>query len=172
MPADVLRRAQRGDEHAFAEIYELHAPRLYATCLRLTGETAAANDVLQDSFVRAWDALPEYRGDSALATWLHRIAVNASLEHLRREARRLRRVQPVASLESTGAAERDAHVAERLDLERAIGTLSADARVVFVLRAVDGYSYAEISDLTGSSEVALRAQFARSRRTLAEYLGP
>ncbi len=173
VPTDVLRRAQRGDEHAFAEIYEAHAPRLYATCLRLTGDQAAASDVLQDAFVRAWDALPAYRGESALATWLHRIAINTSLEHLRRDARRAIRVQSVESVESTGATSataRDAHVADRLDLERAMATLSSDARIVVVLRAIEGYSYAEISSLTGSSEVALRAQFVRARRTLAEYL--
>ncbi len=170
--AAVLRRARRGDDRAFAEIYHAHAPRLYATCLRLTGERAAASDVLQDTFVHAWNALPEYRGESALATWLHRIAVNTSLQQLRGDRRRLQRVQPVEAVESTGAAARDAHVAERLDLERAIASLSADARTVFVLRAIEGYSYAEIGDLTGSSEVALRAQYARARRTLAEYLEP
>ena len=172
LDADILRRAQLGDHSAFAEIYHAHAPRLYATCLRLAGEQAAANEVLQDTFVRAWDALPGYRGESALATWLHRIAVNTALGHLRQDARRMQRVQPVETVESAGAAARDAHVAERLDLERAIARLSPDARSVFVLRAIEGYSYAEISTFTGSSEVALRAQFARARRTLAEYLEP
>ncbi|PYO36112.1 MAG: hypothetical protein DMD74_05320 [Gemmatimonadetes bacterium] len=73
---DRVRRAQDGDETAFRELYDEHAGRIYALCLRLTGDAATAQERTQDAFVRAWERLRSFRGDSAFGTWLHRLAVN------------------------------------------------------------------------------------------------
>ncbi len=173
-PSDeAVARAQAGDEVAFAHLYHAHAPRLYATCLRLAGgDIDGASDALQDAFVRAWDALPGWRGESAFGTWLHRIAVNTSLERLRRESRREARVFATDAPDTLDAAAAHEPLAERLDLERAIARLPDPARTAFVLREIEGYSYAEIHELTGTSEVALRAQLVRTRRLLARHLDP
>ena len=173
MPPDTVSRATAGDEEAFAVLYHAHAPRMYATCLRLAGgDVDSACDALQDAFVRAWRALPDWRGDSAVSTWLHRIAVNTSLERLRRDARRHARVQGSDSLDALNAQSPDGHVSERLDLERALARLTSAARTLFVLREIEGYSYAEISELTGTTEMALRAQLVRTRRLLARLPDP
>src|SRR5206468_1587814 len=81
-PADddaLVARARGGDVDAFELLYRAHSARVYALCLRLTGDTAQAVELAQDVFIRAWEALPDFRGEASVATWLHRIAVNAML---------------------------------------------------------------------------------------------
>ncbi len=88
---DVVRRAQNGDVAAFETIYRANTTAIYALCRRMVGDERDARDLVQDVFVRAWQRLPTFRGQSALATWLHRLAVNVVLEHLRSAKRDLGR---------------------------------------------------------------------------------
>src|SRR2546423_8728867 len=90
----LVRRAQHGDEGAFRDLYREHVGRIYALCLRLTGDAAAAAERTQDAFIRAWERLRTFRGESAFATWLHRLAVNVVLMERRGSGRRERRVAP------------------------------------------------------------------------------
>ena len=80
---DVVRRARQGDVDAFGEIYRAHAPAVYALARRMLGDEEAAREMVQDIFVRAWERLASFRGESALSTWLHRLGVNLILERLR-----------------------------------------------------------------------------------------
>ena len=168
---DRVRRAQDGDETAFRELYDEHAGRIYALCLRLTGDAAAAQERTQDAFVRAWERLRSFRGDSAFGTWLHRLAVNVVLMERRGRSRRERRVT-LASGEAVfeGASGGAPAPGERLDLEGAIAALPAGAREVFVLFDVEGYSHEEIAGMCGIAVGTSKAQLFRARRLLRGML--
>jgi RNA polymerase sigma-70 factor (ECF subfamily) len=166
---DVVRRAQRGDQDAFHELYTAHAGRVYALCLRLAGDRAAAEELAQDVFVRVWERLGSFRGDSAFATWLHRLAVNVVFMAQRTRARRERRVEPVEDLEAWERGT-DASPADRLDLEHALTRLPHGARQVFLLHDVEGYGHAEIGRLLGIAEGTSKAQLFRARRLLRKLL--
>ncbi|NTV04686.1 sigma-70 family RNA polymerase sigma factor, partial [bacterium] len=86
--ASLVARARLGDREAFEQIYRRHVGRMHAVCLRLTGDANEAEAAVQDAFVRAWHGLGGFRGDSALGTWLHRLAVNAALDRRREFKRR------------------------------------------------------------------------------------
>jgi RNA polymerase sigma-70 factor (ECF subfamily) len=169
--ADAVRRAQRGDVDAFETIYHASAPAIFALCRRMTGgDDREARELVQDVFVRAWERLATFRGESALATWLHRLAVNLVLERLRasrRDAARLVEGDDWAHPLALEAAELDA----RLDLDTAMARLPAGARMVLVLH-LEGFSHGEISRLTGIAAGTARAQLWRARRALAKWLRP
>jgi RNA polymerase sigma-70 factor (ECF subfamily) len=175
----LIERAQAGDVGAFEALYRANAGRVHALALRLTGNRHDAAELTQDVFVRAWERLTSFRGDAALASWLHRIAVNLlfmqSRGERRREAHFIPAAEPNENPESKApgsvqprATVTDVHQA--VDLERAIAALPEGARRVFVLHDVIGYRYEEISRLTGLAEGTLRAQLHRARKLLMEAL--
>jgi RNA polymerase sigma-70 factor (ECF subfamily) len=173
--SSLAARAQRGDGEAFEALYRAHAGRVYALCLRLTADSTQARDLTQDVFVRAWEALPTFRGDSNITTWLHRIAVNAMLMQRRSDRRRSARV----SLTDDDAGDADAalqgatapmDVATAIDLERAVAALPPGVRRAFVLHDVEGYSHEEIARMTGLAAGTLRAQLHRARQLLIRTL--
>ena len=171
MTDELVRRAQAGDQTAFRDLYYQLAGRVYALCLRLTGDAGAAEERTQDVFVRAWDKLRSFRGESAFGTWLHRLAVNVVMNEQRTRSRRERRVTPMAdpeTLERGRGGEGSAGL--NIDLERAIATLPEGAREVFVLYDIEGYSHAEIAQLTGIAEGTSKAQLFRARHMLREKL--
>jgi RNA polymerase sigma-70 factor (ECF subfamily) len=171
----VAARAQRGEADAFEELYNAHAGRVYALCLRLTADGGKARELTQDVFVRAWEALPDFRGESNITTWLHRIAVNAMLMQRRSERRRNARVSLADDDDDdAGAAAAGAtapmDVASAIDLERAIAALPPGVRRAFVLHDVEGYSHEEIARMTGLAAGTLRAQVHRARQLLIQAL--
>jgi len=155
----------------FAGLYRAHVGRVYALCLRMAGDPAEATELTQDVFVRAWERLASFRGESAIGTWLHRLAVNVVLERLRADHRRLARVEPASDwLDGSGAASPPDAVLDRIDLDAALPRLAEGARVVFVLHDVEGYDHAEIARLTGLAPGTIRTQLHRARRHLARLL--
>ena len=172
MTDELVRRAQSGDQVAFQELYRLHAGRVYALCLRLTGDAAAAEERTQDAFVRLWEKLRSFRGESAFTSWLHRLVVNVVLNERRTSGRRERRVEPAsdpATLERPGRAG-EPTVVLTIDLERAIAELPDGAREVFVLFDIEGYGHHEIARMVGIAEGTSKAQLFRARRLLREKL--
>ena len=170
----LVDRARKGDVDAFERMYELYAGRVYALCLRLAADPVVARELTQDTFVRAWQALPRFRADASLTTWLHRISVNAMLERRRAERRRSARVSLVDDDEE-GEAQIDGvvlapDVATAIDLERAIGALPPGVRRAFVLHDVEGYTHEEIATMTGLAAGTLRAQLHRARQLLKRAL--
>jgi RNA polymerase sigma-70 factor (ECF subfamily) len=167
--SELVRRAQSGDTAAFGQLHRLHAGRVYALCLRLEGDAARADDLTQDVFVRAWERLTSFRGESAFGTWLHRLAVNVVLADRRAAWRRDRRVtldeEPVA-LASTPSA--DPGLA--LDLEAAIAALPPGARSVFVLHDVEGYQHDEVARLLGIAEGSSKSLLHKARLRLRARL--
>jgi RNA polymerase sigma-70 factor (ECF subfamily) len=165
--------AQAGDVIAFEALYRDHVGRVYALCLRMTGDAHEAESLSQETFVRAWKRLAEFRGDAAFATWLHHVAVSVVLTSRRTTLRRLRRVETTDDLErldSAAVAPAPLSDGARLDLERAIAGLPAGARIVFVLFEIEGYAHAEIARELGIAENTSRAQLHRARRLLREVL--
>jgi RNA polymerase sigma-70 factor, ECF subfamily len=171
------QRAQGTDRDAFEALYRAHAARVYALCLRLTADVAQANELTQDVFIRAWKALPDFRGEAEIATWLHRIAVNAMLEQRRGDRRREARIaladdrdEDARALERGSTSVHD--VGTTIDLERAIAALPPGVRRAFVLHDVEGFTHVEIAEMTGLAEGTLRAQLHRARQLLIEALRP
>lgn len=171
-PETLVARAQAGDQTAFRELYNQNAGRIYALCLRLTGDRAAAEERTQDVFVRLWDKLRSFRGDSAFSSWLHRLAVNVVLNERRTTGRREMRVTPADDPDNVVGAQHAAplHAGLSIDLERAIAELPDGAREVFVLFDIEGYGHGEIAELTGIAEGTSKAQLFRARRLLREKL--
>ena len=163
--------AQAGSVSAFEKLYHEHVGRVYALCLRLSGDVAAAEELTQDVFVRAWEKLGTFRGDSSFGTWLHRMTINMVLGQRRSDGRRAARIVLTHDLniydgESRGAS----RPGDRLDLEAAMATLPEATRSVFVLHEVEGYTHQEIAELTGRAEGTCKALLHRARRLLKERL--
>jgi RNA polymerase sigma-70 factor, ECF subfamily len=159
----LVRRVQQGDLGAFEPLYRRHAGRMYALCLRLTGDPAAAAERVQDVFVRAWERIRSFRGDSAFTSWLHRLAVNVVLQEMRSTRRREARIM----LDDTpGAPAPGMRSDEYIDLDTAISRLPPGARVVFVLHDIEGYSHDEIAGLLGRASGTVRSQLWKARQTL------
>lgn len=166
---DRVVRASAGDETAFESLYREHAGRVYALCLRLSGDRGRAAELTQDVFVRCWEKLRTFRGESAFGSWLYRLAVNVVWMANRGDRRREDRVVPVAEpdlLERGNAATPGLAI----DLERAVATLPEGAREVFVLYEVEGYGHEEIARMTGIAVGTSKAQLFRARRLLRERL--
>lgn len=163
-----VERAQKSDTAAFESLYRLHVDRVYALCLRMTGNASEAEDCTQETFIQAWSKLDHFRGDSSFGTWLHRVAVNMVLGRMRKSSRerdRLRAVSDVAPMsESVGDS------GGLQDLEKAMDELPSGARHVFVLHAVYGYSHDETGEMLGIASGTSKAQLHRARRLLAQQL--
>jgi RNA polymerase sigma-70 factor (ECF subfamily) len=168
--APLAERAEESELPAFEDLYRTHAGRVYALCLRMTGDPARAEDLMQETFVRAWSHRSSYRGPEGLSSWLRTIAANLVIsDHRARRRRRWKEgVLEDALLEEAPAEPREPGPA--LDLERAIAGLPVGAREVFVLHDVEGLKHEEIARLVGIAVGTSKAQLHRARRLLREAL--
>jgi len=162
--AELAARACSGDVAAFEQLYRRHEGRVYALCLRLVGDPMLAEDLVQESFVKAWHGLPAFRRESAFGTWLYRIAMNIALSALRR--RSSLREDVSSDLEEPAILETASPVFEHMDLERAIACLPPRARAVLVLHDMEGLQHAEIGESMGIAEGTSRALLHQARKTL------
>jgi len=171
--AELVRRAQAGDKVAFEQLYRDNVGRVYALCFRMAGTADLAEELAQDVFVRAWQKLGSFRGESAFSSWLHPLTVNVALSERRSRRRRVARVMTTDDLtefERPGPPTRSDGPESGFDLERALATLPPGARAVFVLHDVEGYKHEEIARLTGVATGTSKAQLHRARRLLREVL--
>ena len=171
--AELVRRAQAGDRVAFEQLYRDNVGRVYALCYRMAGTADLAEELAQDVFVRAWQKLGSFRGESAFSSWLHPLTVNVALTERRSRRRRVARVMTTDDLtefERPGPPTRSDGPEAGFDLERALATLPPGARAVFVLHDVEGYKHAEIAERTGVATGTSKAQLHRARRLLREAL--
>lgn len=164
--------AKQGDAAAFEQLYRLNSGRIYALCWRLCGGDASlAEDLVQEAFVRAWNKLHQFRGDSSFGTWMHRLAVNVALSDRRIRLRRVgRETQMDEAIERTAMGAADISQGLRNDLEQAIGQLPEKARTVLVLYDVEGYRHAEIAEITGMAVGSSKAQLHRARKLVRKAL--
>ena len=171
--AELVRRAQAGDRVAFEELYRDNVRRVYALCYRMAGTPDLAEELAQDVFIRAWQRLGTFRGESAFSSWLHPLTVNVALSERRSRRRRVARVMTTDDLsefEKPGPPARSDGPESGFDLERALATLPPGARAVFVLHDVEGYKHEEIAQMTGVATGTSKAQLHRARRLLREAL--
>lgn len=166
--AACIRRAQQSDARAFETLYRMHVDKIYGLCLRMTGNVSEAEDCVQEAFIQAWDKLSKFRGDSAFATWLHRIAVNAVLGRMRKSKRERDRIQTAAEVSPAPVTHEDS--GHLRDLSAAVDRLPEGARHVFILSAIYGYSHDEASQMLGIAVGTSKAQLHRARRLLAQQL--
>lgn len=166
----VVQRAQNGDRLAFEQIYRENVGRVYAICLRLVTNSARAQELTQDVFVRVWEMIGSFRGDSAFASWLYRVAINVVLVDLRTKKRRNARVMITDDLSAYDKGGNPANPGGAIDLERAIAALPEQARAVFVLHDIEGYQHHEIAAFMEVAEGTSKAQLHRARKLLREAL--
>ncbi len=177
--AEAIRLAQAGNAAAFEFLYQLHGRRVYALCLRMVGNPADAEDLMQEAFLQLFRKIGTFRGESAFSTWLHRMTVNVVLMRLRKKS------LPTDSLEETlepdaenSAPKRDVGApdlrltgaVDRVNLERCIEKLPPGYRTVFVLHDVQGYEHNEIADIMGCSVGNSKSQLHKARTRLRELL--
>jgi len=176
--AEAIERAKSGDAESFEGLYGLHKRRVYSLCLRMTGNTAEAEDLTQEAFLQLYRKIATFRGESAFSTWLHRLAVNVVLMHLRKKG--LPEISLDEALEpqhedgpkkDIGA--RDNVLAgsiDRVNLERAIESLPPGYRIIFVLHDVEGYEHNEIAEMMGCSIGNSKSQLHKARMKLRDLL--
>ena len=163
--------AAGGDRQAFERLYRTHSNRVYSLCTRMSGSRSMGEELTQDVFVRTWEKLPQFRGESAFSTWLHRLAVNVVLNARKIEGKRASRTDEsdVGDERWDEGARAPLHI-ERMDLTDAIAKLPPGARRVFVLHDVEGYKHEEIAELCGITSGGSKAQLHRARLLLREAL--
>ena len=171
--AALARLAAAGDAGAFESIYRRHAGRVHGVIVRLVGaQGVRAEDLTQEAFVRAWQALPKFRFESAVSTWLHRLAVTTALMELRSRRSGPRFSEDEDAIDDLGIADSAGNgTALSMDLERAVATLPPRARAVLVLHDVEGWKHEEIAGELGMAVGSSKAQLHRARQLLRGRLG-
>lgn len=180
---DLVARARTGDRTAFDALVNESYALVYSTALRLTGDPEVAADATQDAYVRAYNSLPSFRGQSAFTTWLYRIAVNVCLDHLRRRSRQPRSLDtavtspddtaplPLPAATQTPQQETERRERQRL-VQEALLRLSDEHRTVLVLFDLTGLTYEEIAQVTGVPLGTVKSRLNRARLALRDELGP
>ena len=167
-------KAASGDRQAFERLYRKHVDRVFSLCARMVVDRTRAEELTQDVFVRAWEKLQLFRGDSSFATWLHRLAVNVVLNDRKSEGRRRTRFEEEDAESGmdgfVGVVGMPLPPGDLLDLEKAITRLPPGARRVFTLHDVEGYKHEEIAEMLGVTTGATKAQLHRARHLLREAL--
>jgi RNA polymerase sigma-70 factor, ECF subfamily len=169
--------AKDGNEQAFGALFEAHKKRVYALCLRMTGDIAEAEDLTQDAFIQVFRKIEAFRGDSAFSTWLYRVAVNTVLMKLRkRKTREVSIDEPISMESSYVPREYGGHdsylqgTVDRIALIRAISELPRGYREIFILHEVAGYGHQEIAHLLHCSIGNTKSQLHKARLKIREFL--
>lgn len=171
MPVEDVALAAQGDTNAFERVYRAHVGKVHSLARRMAGP-ASADELTQDVFVRVWQKLALFRGESSFGTWLHRLAVNVIIERFRslgtQRERFLDDGEPV--LERIPSRTSTSGHDQRMDLATALERLPPGARTVFVLHDVEGYRHEEIGQILGVSVGTSKSQLHRARMTLRSHL--
>ena len=161
-----------GDRQAFERLYRAHCDRIHGLMWRLSGgQSAVAEDLVQEAFIRAWQKLDQFRGDARFGTWLHRLAVNVALSDRRIRLRQAERERPMDDgTERAAIGASDVPAGLQRDLEQAIAKLPERARTVLVLYDIEGYPHKDIARMTGMAVGSSKAQLHRARALVRETL--
>lgn len=164
-----IRRAIAGDELAQRTLWTRHAPHIDAVVRRMVGDPDLAQDVAQDVWIQIFRALPTYRGDAQFGTWAHRIAVNRTLNAMRR-VKRLERAETPIEDDDHAVAPEGERALLAATIEEAAGRLSPGARTVFLLHDVEGYTHEEIARELGITPGGSKSQLFKARAKLRRLL--
>lgn len=165
---ELIRRATEGDARAIRTLYDRYAPRVYAIVRRIAADDDLAQDYAQEAWIRAIRALPTFRGDARFSTWLHRIAVNAALQALRKSETRTKREAPAPEDVPVGPVHADTLLRKRL--ESALDALPEGMREVLILHDVEGYTHEEIGDVLGVTSGTSKSQLFKARAKMRVML--
>jgi RNA polymerase sigma-70 factor (ECF subfamily) len=175
---EVVEACQRGDEEAFRVLFETHKDRVYSIALRYTGDSAAAMDIAQDTFLKLLSSIRQFRGDASFESWLYRLVVNTCLDHHRKRRRFLPMLDDALddALDRLRAPRESAlHDLLREEQEgrvqQVVAQLPEDQRMVVVLRYTEGRSYEEIADLLGCRRGTVASRLNRAHKALERRLG-
>lgn len=175
--SDLIKRAQDGDSEAFGALFQKHRPQIYLVCLRMTGNTAEAEDLTQDAFLQVFRKIAAFRGESAFGTWLHRIAVNTVLMHFRKKPRG--QVSLDEPYESDSPKLRHEYgirdrclvgCIDRIALARAVEQLPPGYRTIFLLHEVEGYEHQEIAEMLSCTVGNSKSQLHKAKQRFRELL--
>ena len=170
---ELVGACQRGERDAFRALFEAYKAKVYSIALRFSGDESSAMDIAQDTFLKLFSSIRDFRGDSSFDTWIYRMVVNSCLDHRRRGWRLLPladdlagtlRVAACDTLDELLRSERGARV------RAAIDRLSPDLRIVIVLRYTEGLSYDEIADVLGCSVGTIASRLNRAHKRLERWL--
>ena len=167
--ASLIKAAQAGDKRAYHSLYDIHSGRVYALCLRLTGERALAEDATQEVFIQLWRNLSNFDGQSRFTTWLHSVSANVTISYIRKQRNWFQRMFNIDGSDA------EFHEAERcsseVDLDELIQRLPERARLVFVLHAIEGYRHEDVAEMLNMAVGSSKAQFHRAKQLLKEWMG-
>lgn len=166
--ATLIAAARLGDATALRALYDRHAGRVYAVVRRIAPEESLADDWAQETWVRAFRALPTFRGESSFGTWILRIAMNSAMYEARKLTRRWKGEVPLDP--TTSAVERPTEPVLRARLERALAGLPEGMRRILVLHDVEGYNHEEIAAILGNTASTCRSQLFKARARMRELL--
>jgi len=170
--ADLIARVQAGDPAGEREFYDRHVDRVYRLIYRMAGRTDLAQDWTQETFVRAFGRIGQFRGESALSSWLHTIAVSVTLNGLRTFKRREAHAAPLDEAAGTGRWPTESEPDLKVRMRDAIDALPTGTRTVFVMHDVEGYTHEEISAQLGVAVGTSKSQLSRAREKLRVALAP
>lgn len=174
---ELIARLQAGNESADRalaqrEFYDRHVDRVYRLIFRMSGRAELAQEWTQDTFIRGFERIAQFRGDSALSSWLHAIAVSVTLNGLRTLKRREAYAAPLEHAAAVGVWQRHAEPDLKVSMRRAIDALPIGTRTVFVMHDVEGYTHEEISAAMGVAVGTSKSQLSRAREKLRIALAP
>jgi RNA polymerase sigma-70 factor (ECF subfamily) len=178
MDAELVRRALEGNEDAFAALFNGYRTKVYSLCLRMTSNAAEAEELTQDAFLQVFRKLRTFRGDSALSTWVYRVAVNTVLMHFRKKGPRQASLEESANTEAGApkseygkADDRLRASVDRIALIRAMKELAVGYRTIFLMHEVRGYRHHEIARLLCCSVGTSKSQLRNAKARMRELLG-
>ena len=168
---DLVQRARDGDQAAFRALYDGNVDRVFALCFRMVGDENLTQEYTQDAFVRAWECLDQFRGDSAFSTWLHTITVSVVLNGLRKVDRHRKRERSLEDAPPLAHKSRMAEPGLAEELKRAVDALPEIYRTVFLMYDMEGFRHREIGEVLGVPVGTSKARLSRAREMLRESLG-
>lgn len=167
----LLALIRKKDQAAFRQLYDRYSNRIFALCLRLTGNMAMAEEATQEVFIQVWRKIDTFSGNSSLYTWLHSVASNTTISYLRKQKSWLNRVTS-SDADEDGSQYEQTYVPgpDMTRLDQLIMRLPERARLVFVLHAVEGYRHEDIAKKLGTSTGTSKAQFHRAKNLMRDWL--
>ena len=166
-----IQRAIDGDERAMRSLWSQHAPHIDSVVRRLVGDVETAEDIAQEVWIQIFRALPSYRGESQFGTWAHRIAVNRTLNALRR-TRRLAKLETEIDEETAAVENEGDRSMLAATIDAAARQLAPGARTVFLMHDVEGFTHEEIAEQLGITPGGSKSQLFKARAKLRRLLAP
>ena len=164
--SQLILRCQNGDQKAYEQLYRANVGKVYALCLRMCGNSSLAEDLAQDSFIRAWQKIDSFKGNSAFSSWLYRLTSNVVIGYLRQQSKwNLVSFDNDIHEKTLGS---DSMKSERYDLEKVMQSMPDQARVILILYEYLGYQHNEIAEITGMAVGTSKSHLHRARGFLKE----